>query len=166
MADQKSGWNKPEGEKGMESDYYKKILITTDGSENAREAIRAGMEIARLSQAKVYALYVVDTTVNSLVIRDERWKKTMDEQLKTLGLEATVAVEEAAESAGVKVEFVNLEGNPAEKILSFAEEQDMDMIVIGSLGKTDIERFLLGSVSEKVVRNAKIPVLVVRGKGS
>lgn len=150
----------------MESDYYKKILITTDGSENAREGIKAGIEIARLSQAKVYALYVVDTTVNPLAARDARLKKTMDEQFKTLGLEATVAVEEAAESAGVEVEFATLEGNPAEKILSFAEEQDIDMIVMGSLGKTDIERFLLGSVSEKVVRNAKVPVLVVRRRSS
>ncbi|HII00290.1 TPA: universal stress protein [Methanosarcinaceae archaeon] len=150
----------------MESDYYKKILITTDGSENARQAIRAGMEIARLTHAKVYALYVVDTTVNSLAARDARWKKMMDEQFKTLGLEATVAVEEAAESVGIEVEFVTFEGNPAEKILSFAEEQDIDMIVMGSLGKTDIERFMLGSVSEKVVRNAKVPVLVVRRKGT
>ncbi|MCQ1534763.1 universal stress protein [Methanosarcina sp. KYL-1] len=150
----------------MKSDYYKKILIATDGSENARQAIRAGMEIARLSQAKVYALYVMDTTVHSLVRGDDRWKKTMDEQFKTQGLEATVAVEEAAKEAGIEVEFVTFEGRPAEKILSFAEEQDMDMIVVGSLGKTDIERFLLGSVSEKVVRNTKVPVLVVPGKSS
>jgi nucleotide-binding universal stress UspA family protein len=55
------------------------------------------------------------------------------------------------------VEFITLEGNPAERILNFAEKQDIDMIVVGSLGKTATERFLLGSVSERVVRNA-VPV--------
>ena len=70
----------------------------------------------------------------------------------------------AAEDAGVEVEPLILEGHPAEEILNFAEKQDSDMIVIGSLGKTDIERFLIGSVSEKIVRNAKVPVLVVHAK--
>jgi nucleotide-binding universal stress UspA family protein len=50
------------------------------------------------------------------------------------------------------------------KIKDFAEKQAVDMIVVGSLGKSDVERFLLGSVSEKVVRNSKVPVLVVHGK--
>ena len=65
---------------------------------------------------------------------------------------------------GVEVEALILEGHPAEEILDFAEKQDIDMIVVGSLGKTDIERFLIGSVSEKVARNAKVPVLVVHAK--
>ena len=67
-----------------------------------------------------------------------------------------------AKDASVEVEALILEGHPAEEILDFAEKQDIDMIVVGSLGKTDIERFLIGSVSEKVARNTKVPVLVVR----
>lgn len=148
----------------MERDFYKKILIATDGSENGRQAISAGMEIARLSQGKVYALYVIDTAGYPPGKGDPKWKMAMEEQFKTFGLELTAIVEEAAKAAGVEVEFVALEGHPAEKILNFAEKKDIDMIVVGSLGKTDIERFLLGSVSEKVVRNAKVPVLVVRAK--
>ena len=55
-----------------------------------------------------------------------------------------------------------LKGNPAEEIVNFAEDQNVYMIIVGSLGKSGIKRFMLGSVSEKVVRHAKVPVLVVR----
>ena len=148
----------------MEGDFYKKILIATDGSENGRQAISAGMEIARLSQGKAYALYVIDNTDLLQGKEGQKWKMLMEEQFKSFGLELTATVEEAAKTAGIEVEFITLEGNPAEKILNFAEKQDIDMIVVGSLGKTVTERFLLGSVSERVVRNAKVPVLVVHGR--
>lgn len=148
----------------MERDLYKKILIATDGSNNSAQAVDAGMEIARLSNGKAYALHVIDTSSYSSGREDPKWTRLIEEQLKTFGLEITATVEEAAKAAGVEVEFVTLEGHPAEKILDFAEKQAVDMIVVGSLGKTDVERFLLGSVSEKVVRNSKVPVLVVHGK--
>jgi len=148
----------------MGRDLYKKILIATDGSQNSVQAINAGMEIARLSEGKAYAMHVVDTSGYPPEREDQKWTKLMEEQFKTFGLEMTATVEEAAKAAGVKVEFVTLKGHPAEKILDFAEKNAVDMIVVGSLGKNDVERFLLGSVSEKVVRNAKVPVLVVHGK--
>ena len=148
----------------MGRDLYKKILIATDGSENGAQAINAGMEIARLSNGKAYALHVIDTSGYPSGRVDPKWTRLIEEQFKTFGLEITATVEEAAKAAGVEVEFVTLEGHPAEKILDFAEKKAVDMIVVGSLGKTDIERFMLGSVSEKVVRNAKIPVLGVHGK--
>ena len=55
-----------------------------------------------------------------------------------------------------------LRGHPAEKIVTFAEDNNVDMIVVGSLGKGGYEKVVLGSVSEKVVRHARVPVLVVR----
>ncbi|WP_292391406.1 universal stress protein [Methanosarcina sp. UBA5] len=150
----------------MERDIYKNILIATDGSQNSVQAIDAGMEIARLSNGKAYALHVTDKSIYISGREDPKWIRLMEEKFKTFGLEITATVEEAAKAAGVEVEFVILEGHPAEKILDFAEKNAVDMIVVGSLGKTDVERFLLGSVSEKVVRNAKVPVLVVHGKRS
>lgn len=149
----------------MQRDIFKKILIATDGSKSGKEAIDVGMEIARLSQGKAYALYVIDTTGCPPETEYTTWGEVMEERFKTFGLELTATVEKAAKEACVEVEFVTLKGSPAEKILNFAEKQDIDMIVVGSLGKTNIERFLLGSVSEKVVRNAKVPVLVVHKKG-
>jgi nucleotide-binding universal stress UspA family protein len=149
---------------GMERDLYKKILIATDGSENGAQAVDAGMEIARLSNGKAYTLHVIDTSGYPSGKGAPKWTRLLEEQFKTFGLETTATVEESAKAAGVEVEFVILEGHPAEKILDFAEKKGVDMIVVGSLGKTDVERFLLGNVSEKVVRNAKVPVLVVHGK--
>jgi len=149
----------------MESKLYRKILIATDGSESARKAADSAIELARLSGAKIYAVYVIDRSIYSSVPEDLEWEEAMYAQFRELGEEAVSYVEKTARDAGLQVEPTLLEGHPAEEILSFAEKQDADMIVVGSLGKTDVERFLLGSVSEKVVRNAKIPVLVVREKG-
>ena len=67
-----------------------------------------------------------------------------------------------AKEIGVNVISVLLQGHPAQEILDFAEKNDIDMIVLGTQGKTGIDRFLLGGVTEKVVRHAKAEVLVVR----
>jgi nucleotide-binding universal stress UspA family protein len=82
------------GRKGNGSDIYKKILIATDGSESGKQAINAGIEIARLSQGKVYALYVIDMAGYPQEMRDPKWKTAMEEHFKTFGLELTAIVEE------------------------------------------------------------------------
>ena len=68
---------------------------------------------------------------------------------------------EKAKFVGLEAESIILKGSLAEKILDFANEHDFEMIVVGLLGKSGIKRFMIGSVSEKVVRNANVPVLVV-----
>jgi nucleotide-binding universal stress UspA family protein len=148
----------------MESKLYRKILIATDGSKNARRAVDTGIELARLIGAKIQAVYVIDTFAYSSVPEDPKWEEAMYTQFGELGKEAVSYAESVASKAGVDIETLILEGHPAEEILSFAEKQQVDMIVVGSLGKTDIERFLIGSVSEKVIRNAKVPVLVEHSK--
>jgi nucleotide-binding universal stress UspA family protein len=140
----------------------KKILIATDSSESAEKAADFGIEIAGLSRAKVYAVSVIDTTPYYSIPLDQVWSKEVYEQLEQMGYEADSYVEKAAKAAGIEVESLVLKGNPAERILNFAEEQNVDMIVVGSHGKGGFERLVIGSVSEKVVRHAKVPVLVVR----
>jgi nucleotide-binding universal stress UspA family protein len=129
---------------GMEEDLYKKILIATDGSETANEAADFGIEMFGCSGAKIYALHVIDNT------------------LEETGDKATSYIEEKAKAAGLEVETRVLKGHPAERIITFAEDNEIDMIIVGSLGKSGTRRFILGSVSENVVRHAKVPVLVVR----
>ncbi|MFY1110942.1 MAG: universal stress protein [Methanosarcinaceae archaeon] len=150
----------------MERKIFKKILIATDGSVGAKKAADTGIEIARMSGAKVHTAYVIDISSYSSVPKDPRWEEAMYAQFRELGKEATSYVEEKAKEAGIEVEAVLLEGHPAEEIVNFAERNEVDLVVMGSLGKSGIERFLIGSVSEKVVRISKVPVLVVRGKGS
>ncbi|MCQ1536356.1 universal stress protein [Methanosarcina sp. KYL-1] len=145
----------------MREGTYKKIMVATDGSELCKKAVEAGVEISRLSGAKLYAVYVIVPTTHSA--RDFGWEKAAMEHFRNEGEKATGFVEDAAKAAGVEVESVLIEGQPAEKIVEFAEQNDIEMIVMGSLGKTGLDRFLLGSVAENVVRHAKTPVLVVRG---
>jgi len=85
-------------------------------------------------------------------------------RLKKEGQKAIYKVKECGEASGVEVREVLLEGHPSSEIIDFAENNDIDLIVMGTLGKTGLDRFLMGSVAEKVVRNSKVPVLVVRSE--
>jgi nucleotide-binding universal stress UspA family protein len=146
----------------MTSEFYRNIVIATDGSENTQRAISEGIKLAKLSGATVHALHVVDTYSVS-----QSWTagwETMYEILKKEGQKAIYKVKECGEASGVEVREVLLEGHPSSEIIDFAENNDIDLIVMGTLGKTGLDRFLMGSVAEKVVRNSKVPVLVVRSE--
>jgi nucleotide-binding universal stress UspA family protein len=147
----------------MNSEFYRNIVIATDGSENTQKAISYGIEIAKLSGATVHALYVVDTSsFSSIPMSTEGGWEAMYEILKTEGDKAVSAVKSQGEAAGVEVREVVLEGHPVNEIIEFAENNEIDLIVLGTLGKTGLDRFLLGSVAEKVVRSSQVPVMVVR----
>lgn len=147
----------------MASKLYKKILIATDGSEFTKNAVDYGIDLAKSTGAKLYAIYVVDTAAFASIPMDAAWE-SMYEILKQEGDEATRYVADRAEAEGLEIERLTVEGHPAEEIIKHAEKNSANLIVMGTLGKSGLDRFLLGSVAEKVVRNSKIPVLVVRGK--
>jgi nucleotide-binding universal stress UspA family protein len=147
----------------MVSEFYRNIVIATDGSENSQRAVSYGIEIAKLSGATVHALYVVDTTSFSSIPMDAGWE-AMYEALRKEGEKAINEVKKRGEVSGVEVREVLLEGHPSNEITDFAENNNADLIVVGTLGKTGLDRFLMGSVAEKVVRGSKVPVLVVRSE--
>ena len=146
----------------MMSEFYRNIVIATDGSENTQKAISYGIKLAKLSGATVHALHVVD--ISSVSQSWTAGKETMREILTKDGQKATSKVKELGEASGVDVKEVLLEGHPSKEIIDFAENNDIDLIVMGTLGKTGLDRFLMGSVAETVVRNSKVPVLVVRSE--
>ncbi|HMB45087.1 MAG TPA: universal stress protein [Candidatus Methanoperedens sp.] len=147
----------------MASKFYEKILIATDGSEYTKNAVDYGIDIAKSTGAKLFAIYVVDTAAFALIPMDAAWE-SMYELLKQEGDLAVKYVAERAEAEGLKVEGNLIEGHPADEIIKYSEKNSISLIVMGTLGKSGLDRFLLGSVAEKVVRNSKIPILVVRGK--
>ena len=147
----------------MVSEFYRNIVIATDGSENSQRAISYGIEIAKLSGATVHALFVVDTVSFSSIPMDAGWESMYD-TLKNEGEKAISEVKERGKVSGVEVREVLLEGHPSNEIIDFAEKNNVDLIVVGTLGKTGLDRFLMGSVAEKVVRGSKVPVLVVRNE--
>lgn len=149
----------------MINSVYRKIMVATDGSEPVRKAVETAVEIAKISGAKLYAVYVVSSGGLSISFpKDVGWERATLEYFRAEGREATAYVENSGKAANVEVESVILEGSPANEILDFAEKNDIDLIVMGTLGRTGIQRFLLGSVAENVVRHSKKAVLVVRGE--
>jgi len=150
------------GDFNVESKSYEKIMVATDGSRQVRKAIDAGIELARLTGAKLYAVYVIVTAGYSP--RDLGWEDSLREFLEAEAKKAVTFVEDTGKAAGIEVEPVILEGHPADKILEFGEQEGIDLIIMGTLGRTGLERFLLGSVAEKVVRHSKIPVMIVKGE--
>jgi len=145
----------------MSSDLYQNIVIATDGSANSQRAISCGIKIAKLSGATVHVLYVLDTPS----VISEAWtagKEMLHEIMMNDGKKVMSKIKKSIEDSGVEVKEVLLEGHPSDEIINFAEKNNMDLIVMGTLGKTGLERFLMGSVAEKVVKCSKVPVLVVR----
>jgi nucleotide-binding universal stress UspA family protein len=141
------------------SELFKKILIATDGSKYTQSAIQKGLEIARANNAKVYALYVIDTraliTANGMPAPENIYTILQDE-----GKNAVQRVKD--EGRGLDVEPVVLAGHPSSMIVKFARDNGVDLIVTGTLGKSGIEQLLLGSVADSVIRHASCPVLVVK----
>ncbi|MDI9396152.1 MAG: universal stress protein [Euryarchaeota archaeon] len=149
----------------MSSNLYRNIVIATDGSENSLKAISCGIEIAKLSGATIHAIHVVDTPPAISKV----WTAGKDmiyEMMISDGKKIMHKVKKIIKDSGVEVREILLYGHPGEEIIKFAENNNMDLIVIGTLGKTGLERFLMGSVAEKVLRYSKVPVMVVRNRNS
>jgi len=133
---------------------YSDILIPTDGSPGAQEAIEHGLEIAQQYEATVHALYVIDTRVSR--------SGPLLESLQLEGRKAVRDLEVAGTQAGVTVVTEVVEGVPPQEILEYSAMQGIDLIVMGTQGRTGIDRFVMGSVAERVVRHSPVPVLIVR----
>ena len=138
---------------------YKKILVPTDGSEFAKKAQLHALFLAKVSNAEIIALSVSENHfINGISMTEE--VEQLNQILKNR-CEEDLKEFEDMNNEGVKISSVIKEGSPANVILDVAAEEDVDLIVIGSSGKSGFDRFILGSVSDKVVNAAKCPVLVV-----
>ncbi len=146
----------------------KKIMIATDGSEPGRQAAEVGINLARLAGAEVAAVYVVDLARLTQLpgyITVPGIKDSLLELMDEEGEKATAEIEEMARKAGVTCHKQVIGGDPAEELLRASKESGMDLLVMGSIGRTGLSKILLGSVAEKVVRHAEVPVLLVPIKG-
>ncbi len=138
---------------------FGRILIATDGSEKNRAALDEGIRIARATGAAVYAVYVIDTGTFSSMSADV----PLGDTYRVFKAEAEQAFARIQCIAGdVKVETAILEGRPAPEIVKFAARKKIDLIVISTQGKKGLERLLLGSVAEEIIRSAPSRVLVVK----
>lgn len=139
---------------------YEHILLPTDGSEGVSNAIEEAIDLAEMHDATLHLLYVVDTSAAAALPTADA--TNLEEILETAGDDAIETIRERAEARGVPVESYTDHGLVHETILKYAEEADIDLIVMGTQGRSGLDRLLLGSVTERVIKQATRPVLVIR----
>ncbi|SDD57919.1 universal stress protein [Natrinema hispanicum] len=133
------------------------ILLPTDGSEGAAAAVDRGVHLADVFDSMVHALYSADTSRLTMGSKPS----TILSELERTGETALESVRDRAKASGVSVTGTVANGPPARVILEYADEKAVNLIVIGTHGRSGLERHLLGSVTENVVRNADVPVVCV-----
>ncbi len=142
---------------------YKRILIATDGSEKSNFAAKEGIDLAKALGADVVALYVLNEIVIASAVRQlGSDKKEVEAKLKAAGEKAVAEVKKLGEQAGVAVETMVRQGAPANVVIDVASTQKIECIVMGSHGESGVSKLLIGSVVQKVLYWAAVPVLVVR----
>ena len=134
---------------------YEHILIPTDGSENVAQAIDNGVAIATQFDATVHALSVVPYVVTRDRLRYDP---------ETEAERAVETVEQRCTEEGVDVSTAIRKGSPPEEVLAYSKDNDIDVIVMGTHGRSGLEHAIIGSVAERVVRKSTIPVLTVHPK--
>ena len=144
---------------------FKAIVVGTDGSDTANQAVRQAVDLARSVGAKLELVSAYEP-VPAQRLREERKQAPEDLQWAINPKEDVDATLEAAavlaREAGVSINVYPRQGDPADAILDVAEEQEADLIIVGNKGMTGAKRFLLGSVPNKVSHHAPCSVLVVR----
>jgi nucleotide-binding universal stress UspA family protein len=135
----------------------KQILVATDGSESAEQAVSQAIELASSTGAKLVVAYVRHAPLP--VLGEPVYQRSLSIELR-LAQETTALAATRACGVGVGAEIEVVEGNPAECILELARARDVDLIVVGSRGHGPLAGTLLGSVSREVLRHADRPVLV------
>lgn len=131
-----------------------KILAPTDGSLESIKAVKKAAEIAESFSAELVVVNAQDIHVES-VSTDIKERRRKAEKVFAL-------VKEELRGIEPKTSYKMLEGNPADEICKFAEKDNFDLIVMGARGLSGIKKFLLGSVADKVVHHAKVPVMINR----
>ena len=143
----------------MTPKLFEKILVATDGSEKNRPAVAEALRIGRACGSAVHAVFVIETSALESAasggVGGDVWTIMQSEA-------AAALAHVKAAGAGVTIETAVLEGKPSTAILQYANEQKIDLIVLGTQGKKGFERLLLGSVAESVIRSAPCRVLVVK----
>ena len=146
---------------------HKRILVPIDGSENAIRAGEYAISLADLSGADIIVLNVIDTYYLEAIPQPDV-RESVDEELRASVKKAIERFEEKIEDnkcngtcQNVNFKILIKEGKPADVILKTVEEENIDQVIIGKSGKHGLERFLLGRTTDKVVKQAKVPVNVI-----
>jgi nucleotide-binding universal stress UspA family protein len=142
---------------------YKRILIATDGSDKSKKAAEEGLELAKALGAQVIALNVINEVVIASAVRQlGADRKDVESKLERAGGKAVDELKAMGAKMGVNVDTIVRIGAPANTVIDTAGAEKADLIVMGSHGESGASKLLIGSVVQKVLYWATIPVLVVR----
>lgn len=140
---------------------FKKIVVGNDGSDNAIEALEAAAQIAASFGAELVVAHVWHLPPTAYVGAPYA-PLDLSQQMEETKKRATDRASEILSRHNAVAKAVELEGNPADAMIDLAEKEEADLIVVGSRGIGAVERFVLGSTSERIVRHSPCPVLVMR----
>jgi nucleotide-binding universal stress UspA family protein len=143
---------------------FKKILYPTDFSESSLEALKYAVSFARDFKARLVLLHVVNEQIFSegLSLPRVAAPEALEQELASEAERQLKAILPAGERAGLDSEMVILRGMPFLEIVRYAKDNDVDLIVIGTHGRSGLEHVIFGSTAERVVRKAPCPVLTVQ----
>ncbi|MFW5929132.1 MAG: universal stress protein [Halobacteriota archaeon] len=138
------------------------VLVATDGELGSRDAVEYAVAEAKAQDARLHALYVVDSDVYDAYSGDEYVHdlEGLESALESEGEHALDAVEEAA--GDIEVRRVLRHGRPHEVVLRYIDEQDVDLVIMGTERRPEEYRQVLGSVTDRVTRLSEKPVVVVK----
>jgi hypothetical protein len=145
---------------------FKSVVVATDGSPHSAAAASEAIGIAKRNSARLTVIAVVPadiampTDIDFAAIQRE---KLADQEMQAAEKNAR-AVKEAAQQAGVDAQAFVMSGKPADAIMEIAKDKVADLVVVGSHGRTGLDRLLMGSVAERVIVLSSCAVLVVKGK--
>ncbi|EMA56062.1 universal stress protein [Halococcus thailandensis] len=142
---------------------YEDVLIPTDGSDAASAAIEHGIEIARQASARVHAINIIDIGAITLTPGSSAASE-LTERFEAEGERATEEIATRAADVDLDTTTGVYEGLPARDLLAYANEHGIDLITMGTTGRTGLNRYLLGSTAERVIRHAEMPVLAVNAR--
>jgi len=139
---------------------YDTVLVPTDGTEHAERAAAHAQYLATMFDATVHVITVVDVQAAAGPFDAGGVDTAFVERLEAEGERAVAAIESTFD--GDAIETAVLRGRPEEAILDYTDEHGVDLIAMGTHGRTGVNRYISGSVTEAVVRHAEVPVLTVR----
>lgn len=151
---------------------YERILVPTDGSDVAEAAVDQAIDLAEKYGAEIHALYVADTDSIAYSLGTEQVDRIRQgnfnemTELRREAEDATGYVTDRAAEHGLDAIEHHEGGRPHTMIGKYADDHDIDLIVMGSHGRAGVRRALLGSVTERTLRSTHVPVLVVDYQGA
>lgn len=145
----------------------KNILAPTDFSQDSDAALRMALSVAATYQARIFLLHVISNTLerslSDYCLDQSIVNRILNEGIVFSNEKLREAIDKCQKNGNIKIIPDVRKGQPSEEILKEASERKIDLIVIASHGETGLKKYFMGSVTERVMKEAKCPVLLMRG---